>query len=198
MPPNLDDLPWPRRTPRLTIRRGTPDDAEATWRYRQLESVGTWVTTFPRTFEAYCASYAEHDRLASLLVYEHDGVVVGDLMLRIEDPWSQAEVADQARGTQAELGWTLDPAYGGRGLATEAVEALLRISFEQLGLRRVVANCFADNISSWRLMERLGMRREAHNVRDSLHRSGEWLDGYTYALLAEEWAARGVTGSVAG
>jgi RimJ/RimL family protein N-acetyltransferase len=39
-------------------------------------------------------------------------------------------------------------------------------------------------------MERLGMRREEHNVRDSLHRSGEWLDGLGYALLAEEWRTR--------
>jgi RimJ/RimL family protein N-acetyltransferase len=36
-------------------------------------------------------------------------------------------------------------------------------------------------------MERLGMRREAHAVRESLHRSGEWLDSLTYALLAEEY-----------
>jgi RimJ/RimL family protein N-acetyltransferase len=64
---------------------------------------------------------------------------------------------------------------------------VLRICFEDLGLRRVTAECFAGNESSWRLMERVGMPREAHNVRDSLHRSGEWLDGYGYTLLAEEW-----------
>jgi RimJ/RimL family protein N-acetyltransferase len=50
-----------------------------------------------------------------------------------------------------------------------------------------VANCFADNEASWRLMERLGMRRELYAVRESLHRSGEWLDAMGYALLAEEW-----------
>ena len=50
--------------------------------------------------------------------------------------------------------------------------------------------CFADNVPSWRLMERLGMRREEYAVRDSLHRSGEWLDGMTYALLADEWRSR--------
>jgi len=38
-------------------------------------------------------------------------------------------------------------------------------------------------------MERIGMRREAHNVRDSLHRDHGWLDGFGYALLAEEWRA---------
>jgi RimJ/RimL family protein N-acetyltransferase len=33
------------------------------------------------------------------------------------------------------------------------------------------------------------MRRETHSVRDGLHRSGEWMDGYVYALLADEWTA---------
>jgi RimJ/RimL family protein N-acetyltransferase len=51
----------------------------------------------------------------------------------------------------------------------------------------VTANSFADNLASWRLMERLGMRREVYTVRESLHRSGEWLDGVGYALLADEW-----------
>jgi RimJ/RimL family protein N-acetyltransferase len=81
----------------------------------------------------------------------------------------------------------MDPAHGGHGYATEAVAELIRICFEDLGLRRVTALCFADNTASWRLMERLGMRRETHAVRDSLHRSGGWLDGFGYALLADEY-----------
>jgi RimJ/RimL family protein N-acetyltransferase len=120
-------------------------------------------------------------------VVERDGVVIGDAAIMIRSPWSQAEVVEQARDVEAELGWTLDPAYGGQGYATETVRALIGISFTRLGLRRVVANCFADNAPSWRLMERVGMRREAHTVRESLHRDGRWLDGFGYALLAEEW-----------
>jgi RimJ/RimL family protein N-acetyltransferase len=38
-------------------------------------------------------------------------------------------------------------------------------------------------------MERIGMRRESHTLRDALHRSGQWLDGFTYAVLADEWTA---------
>jgi RimJ/RimL family protein N-acetyltransferase len=53
----------------------------------------------------------------------------------------------------------------------------------------VTALCFADNDASWRLMERIGMRREQHTVAESLHRDGAWLDGYGYALLADEWRA---------
>lgn len=97
-------------------------------------------------------------------------------------------------GRAARAYWTTGspgdrPRPTGQGYATEAAAALLRICFEDLGLRRVTAQCFADNVASWRLMEKLGMRRETHTVRESLHRSGAWLDGYAYALLAEEWRA---------
>jgi RimJ/RimL family protein N-acetyltransferase len=61
---------------------------------------------------------------------------------------------------------------------------------EDLGIRRVVANSFADNTASWRLMERLGMRRELYTVAESLHRTKGWVDGVGYALLADEWRAR--------
>ncbi len=112
-----------------------------------------------------------------------------DVELRRLQCRTPAEVAEQARERQAELGWVLDPAFTGHGYATEAARGLLRVCFEDLGVRRVVAGCFVDNDASWRLMERIGMRRESHTVRDGLHRSGQWLDGFTYALLAEEWAA---------
>jgi RimJ/RimL family protein N-acetyltransferase len=76
---------------------------------------------------------------------------------------------------------------------------VLRLCFDVLRLRRVTADCFADNTASRRLMERVGMRREAYTVRDSLHRSGAWLDGTAYALLQEEWeqasGGAGVTAS---
>jgi RimJ/RimL family protein N-acetyltransferase len=187
---DLSGVPWPVRTERLVIRPATPDDVDTTWPFRRLPEVVEWVTHDVQPREEYAAMFLAPDRLASTLVMELDGVVVGDLMIRVEDAWSQAEVADEAKASQAELGWVLDPAYGGQGLATEAVAELLRICFEDLGLRRVTALCFADNEPSWRLMERLGMRRESHNVAESLHRTRGWLDGLGYALLAEEWRAR--------
>jgi RimJ/RimL family protein N-acetyltransferase len=185
----LADLSWPVRTERLSLRPATEADVETTWRFRRLPEVTEWLTS-AGDLEDYRARFLDADRLATVLVLEHDGEVVGDLMLRVQDAWAQAEVADRARGVQAELGWTLDPASRGRGLATEAVQELLRIAFVELGLRRVIAHCFADNAASWRLMERVGMRRETHTVAESLHRSGRWLDGYSYALLAEEWRTR--------
>jgi RimJ/RimL family protein N-acetyltransferase len=191
MASKLEDVGWPVHTDRLSLRPATPADLDATWRFRQVDEVNRWMTAAPTSREDYRLRFEDPDRLAKTLVIELEGEVIGDLMIAIEDAWAQSEVATQARGVQAELGWCLDPLHQGRGYATEAVTALMRLCFEDLGLRRVTASCFADNEESWRLMVRVGMRREVHTLRESLHRSGEWLDGMGYALLADEWRERG-------
>jgi RimJ/RimL family protein N-acetyltransferase len=183
----LDDVPWPVRTARLLLRPATDADLEATWAFRRLESVSRWITRAPQSLDEHRRQFLEPTSLAKTLVVELGGKVIGDLMVAIGDAWSQAEVTDRARGVQADLGWALHPDVTGRGYASEAVREVLRICFEDLGLRRVTAECFAANEPSWRLMERVGMRREVHAVRESLHRSGEWLDSFGYALLADEW-----------
>jgi len=190
MTQDLSAVAWPVQTARLSIRPATPDDVDATWAFRRLPEVSEWVTHRPQDRDAYAELFLDPDRLSKSLALEVDGEVIGDLMLAINDAWSQSEVADRASGVQAELGWVIHPGHAGRGYATEAAAELLRICFEDLRLRRVTALCFADNVASWRVMERVGMRREEHAVRDSLHRSGEWLDGLGYAMLADEWRSR--------
>ncbi|GAA2470515.1 GNAT family N-acetyltransferase [Winogradskya humida] len=180
-------LDRPLHTDRLTIRQAKAEDAEATWSFRRLDGVTEWLTSRPAGFDDWRTVFSAPARLATTAVIELDNTIIGDLMLRREDAWSQQEVAGQATGTQVELGWVLDPAHTGRGYAAEAAGELIRYCFEDLGVRRIVAVCFYDNEGSWRLMERLGMRREQHGVRDSLHRSGQWLDSLGYAILAEDW-----------
>jgi RimJ/RimL family protein N-acetyltransferase len=183
----LEAVTWPVRTDRLTLRPATIEDLEATWRIRGREDVSRWLTRAPTSLEEHRSHFEQPESLAKTVVVVRNGEVIGDLMLQVEDAWGQAEVAEQARGVQAELGWVLHPDHAGRGYATEALRELIRLCFDVLGLRRVAAYCFADNAASWRLMERVGMRRETYTVRDSLHRSGVWLDGMGYALLADEW-----------
>nr|WP_201468584.1 GNAT family protein [Microbacterium hydrocarbonoxydans] len=185
---------WPVHTERLRIRPMTASDVEAMWQWRRLPEVNRWLGLAPDTVEAFRERYLDPDRLASMHIVELTGadaepIPIGDVMIRIGDAWAQLEVADQARGVEAELGWVLDPAHTGRGYATEAMRAVIDVCFGPLGLRRVHAGCFADNEPSWRLMERLGMRREEFSRKTALHRSGEWLDGLNYGILAEEWQA---------
>ncbi|MGL5808312.1 MAG: GNAT family N-acetyltransferase [Nocardioides sp.] len=189
MTTDLHHLVWPKRTERLSLRPADPVDAVHTWPIRNHPEVAEWMTAVPASREEHIAHFCEPDRLRKTLVFEYRGFIVGDLMLSLEDAWAQADVLERAQGVQAEIGWALDPAYAGRGLATEAATELLRICFEELRLRRVTAECFAANERSWLLMERIGMRRETHAISDALHRRLGWADSFGYAILAEDWTA---------
>lgn len=109
-------------------------------------------------------------------VEQQTGAVVGSVQLTI------TSVQDQ----QGELGFSFNRNYGGRGLATEAVHAVLGYGFAFMGLHRIVAGVDSRNERSWRLMERVGMRREAHFLHASLE-GDEWIDDLVYAILDHEW-----------
>lgn len=183
----LLDLAWPRHTERLELRPVADGDLAAIFAYRSREEVSRWVTTWWQDWDEFHRAYSQPELRESTLAVLWGGNVVGDLKLQRQTPWKQSGIERDVAGLQAELGWAFDPAVTGKGFAREAVRELLTIAFTDLGLRRVVAHCFTANEPSWRLMEHLGMRREAHAVADGLHRELGWLDGYTYAMLASEW-----------
>jgi len=185
----LVDLAWPRTTARLELRPAQPADAAAIWPWHRLPEVTQWMTSAAVDKDTFIARM--NARLDHTLTVRMDGRIVGSAKVHLEDGWSQLEVVEQARDQQCELGWALDPAVQGRGLGTELAGELLAIAFDGLGVRRVVALCFADNVASWRIMAKLGMRQEGRYRAESLHRSGRWLDGMTWAILAEEWRDRG-------
>jgi RimJ/RimL family protein N-acetyltransferase len=180
----LDVVDWPVRTERLALRRLAGGDVPQIFTYRSQPQVAEWITSTAVDVESLAERFGDGK---STVIVEHEDRVVGDLMVDVGDPYAQREVAEDAKASEAELGWTFDPAVHGRGFATEAIRALLGICFDDLGLRRVTAACFTANEPSWRAMERVGMRREAHHVKDSLHRDHGWQDEFIYALLAGEW-----------
>jgi RimJ/RimL family protein N-acetyltransferase len=188
-PEPFERVTWPVRTPRLRLRPVTPDDFPRLFEIRTMPSVTRWLTGQPATLDEYVERYGTPDRLASTLVAETSDAVVGDLFVSVETPYAQIEVREQATGTMAVVGWLVDPAYAGQGLATEAAAALLRICFEGFGVRRVVAGAFAENAASLRVMEKLGMRVEAREVRGALHRELGWVDKVETAILVDEWRA---------
>ena len=112
------------------------------------------------------------------------GTVVGDVGLG----WS----GDIHR--QAEIGYAFHRAHRGHGYATEAATAMVDLAFSGLGAHRVSGRLDARNSASAQLLERLGMRREAHLVQNEFVK-GEWTDEAVYAVLAVEWRQRRSTRS---
>jgi len=113
------------------------------------------------------------------IVWREVGRLVGQVSLE----WLSRE------HRQGEIGFILNPDYQGRGLATEAAEVVLRLGFDGLGLHRIMGRCDARNHASAGLMERLGMRQEAHFVHNEVFK-GEWGDELIYAVLDDEWKGR--------
>jgi len=90
---------------------------------------------------------------------------------------------------QAEIGFTFAREYQGRGLAREAAERVLGYAFDVLGMHRVVAVADCENERSLALLERLGMRREAHFI-ENIWFKGAWGSEYLYAMLRREWESK--------
>jgi RimJ/RimL family protein N-acetyltransferase len=186
------DVSWPHRTERLVLRQVREDDIDRMLEFRNKPEVYRWLLRTEVEAEAFRAAWMRTltDPLDYSVVVELDGSVIGTASLDVRDALGQG-TGEPVTRAEAEIGYILDPAYAGRGFATEIARALLGICFEELGLHRVTAGCYADNTASWRVLEKVGMRREQHSVKDSWHAELGWLDGYTYAILREEWLTRG-------
>ena len=91
---------------------------------------------------------------------------------------------------QGEIGWGFSIDYRGQGLATEAARRLITYAFEDCVYHRIFSGTIFTNTQSWALMERLGMRKEAHFVKAHVPTEPdvEWIDTVRYAILADEWS----------
>ena len=173
----------------LRLTSPTAELAEQFLSWRHRPDVTRWfMQQRIEDTEEYLADWAayddhDHHRVVAVL----DGAMVGQATLGVVDGMGQSGSEAEFLGREGRLSYFVHPDHAGRGIATALAREALANAFGRLGLRRVQAGCFADNVASWRVLEKLGMRREQHGVKDSFHAELGWLDGYTYAVLAEEW-----------
>ena len=184
----------PLVTARTVLRPFTAADAPVLAAYRDDPDVARYQDwPLPFTVDdahALIAGQADQEGPAPGTWYqialEHEGELVGDLAVGLDDT-----------GLLAMLGYSLRVDRQGLGLASEAVEALIDRLFER-GLHRVAATLDPENVSSARLLERMGFRYEGRGVKMAWVR-GEWADDDRYALLASDrtaWIARPVARAV--
>ncbi|USX49357.1 GNAT family N-acetyltransferase [Lentzea sp. HUAS12] len=178
---------YPLKTARLLLRPFEPGDLDDFYAYRSRPDVFRYLYGESVTREE-CAELldklmadheltAEGDRLALAVHLPEADRVIGSAVLK----WRSES------DRQGEIGYSLNPDFQGHGYATEAAAKMLELGFGHLGLHRIVAECDPRNEPSWRVMERLGMRREAH-FRELEIFKGEWGDLFVYAMLEEEYA----------
>jgi RimJ/RimL family protein N-acetyltransferase len=177
---------WPLETERLVLRPFEEGDLDACYAIQSDLESARWLYNEPRTLaetrqllERKIASdrfFGEHDWLSAAVIARETGQLVGDVSLQ----WESEE------HKTAEIGFIFDRAHHGRGYATEAARAMLTLAFDGLGFHRVVGRLEARNAASARVLEKLGMRLEAHLVENEWVK-GEWQSELVYAMLEREW-----------
>lgn len=182
----MTNVKLPIETERLVLRTFERGDLSSVERYYALPEVQRYLDLKARD-KADCKgaldAMRKHvtlqrpgDTLTLAIMRKSDKAVVGQVSLR----WSDATAG------QGELRFVLDPEYRMHGYATEATSAMMDLAFDHFRIHRVFARCDARNTRSAKLMQRLGMRLEAHYREHALFQ-GEWDEELHFAVLDREW-----------
>lgn len=179
-------MPFQIDTPRLLLRSFRASDLASFMAYRNDPEVAR--------YQGWSVPYSEQDAshfVAAMRAFEQPEA--GEhVQMAIEHRDSQAMIGDvmchihRRDPRQATIGYTLARPWWGQGYALEAVRALLDYLFSRRNMHRVIADCDVDNTASWRLLERIGFRREAHFI-ESFLQDGRYTSEYHYGLLQREW-----------
>jgi RimJ/RimL family protein N-acetyltransferase len=178
----------PIRTERLLLRGFRATDLDQLYDLQSRPDVTRYLpygvrdrAEVARVLEQKAAAAVLHSagsQLTLAVELPGSGQLIGDVILF----WHSQE---QRAG---EIGYVFHPDHAGHGYASEAARVMLRLGFADLGLHRITGRIDARNAASARVLERLGMRREAH-FRQNEFLKGEWSDEVVYAILEDEWQA---------
>ena len=175
----------PMETERLIIRKFRPDDFTELYEYLSDSNVVKYEPYEPYTLEQTKreAEFRSHSDEYFAVTLKDGGRLIGNLYL------------GRREFNACELGFVFDRRWQMCGYATESAAALLHYAFGTLKVHRVFAMCNPLNYRSYKLMERLGMRREALFRKNVFFRKDSsglpvWQDTLQYAILSEEWRGR--------
>jgi len=160
-------------------------------RSRNAQWIGPWEATNPLpgtdlpTYAGMVRSLnqqARQDTALPFVITERQGSlrtpppIVGQLTVS-SIIWGSARMAT--------LGYWVDQAHAGRGIAPTAVAMATDHCFRVLGLHRMEINIRPENRPSLRVVQKLGFREEGLRKR-YLHIAGSWADHLSFAITAEE------------
>lgn len=174
------------KTERLTLRRFTPDDAQAmfdNWandenvcRYLTWEPHGT-VEVTKQLLDAWCASY-ENPNYYNWVI-ESDATPIGNISIVL--------VSDKHE--YACIGYCIGKAWWGRGIMTEAASAVIDYMFAHVGVNRIEISHATKNPASGRVAQKCGLHYEGTKRAYFRSKSGEFYDIAFYSILKDEWAS---------
>lgn len=125
-----------------------------------------------RDFRRFHRDVRDHDP-PRVFAIEVDGEACGGVGI---------ELGDDVDRRTGEIGYWLGRAHWNRGIATEAVRAVVEYAFETFDLARLEARIYEGNPASARVLEKAGFTREAR-LRRAITKDGETFDALLYAFV---------------
>jgi ribosomal-protein-alanine N-acetyltransferase len=174
-------------TERLTLRSFTKEDAEDFFQIRSnvkvmeyLDSnIHKFVSDTLNMIEKIFQMYADKAGINWIIEDKNSKAVMGYCLLFNLD----------RANCRAEIGYALKPEYWRMGIATEAIEALIKFGFGKMGLHGIEANVNPKNTGSKKLLEKIGFRKEAY-FREHHLSNGKFSDSEIYCIIESDLNAR--------
>lgn len=172
-------------TERLILRDFEKEDWQAVWEYQTdplYLRYNHWTERTPEDAREFVGWFLRHQiqeprtKYQLAVILKSNNQLIGNCGVRMEN----------AGDAEANIGYELNPKYWNQGYATEAAHAIVDFGFQHFGVHRIWADLVADNLASAHVLEKLGMRREAH-LREKSFFKGRWWDTLVYAILTNEW-----------
>lgn len=172
------------KTSRLLIRPFQGQDYSSLFEYLSNPTIYRFEPGEPISLEQARALALERSRETDFwaVVLKDDQKMVGHLYFKHIEP---------KEFLTWELGYIFNPVFQNKGYATESAIGLIQYGFEHMGIHRVIAHCNPENMASWRVLEKIGMKREGHFRKNIFfHTTSDgsplWIDTYEYAILKED------------
>jgi ribosomal-protein-alanine N-acetyltransferase len=181
------DRPIKLTTERLLLRPFTMDDVEDVLEYTNDPVWARYQINIPpvpytrkdaETLVAMFSDPPKWEGILQIFAITLKGKVIGEIVLNQRD--------EDRKNEQTELAYSLSRQHWGKGLMTEAARAVMNWAFQTYSFNRMYAYCDPRNIGSWRVLEKLGMKREGQ-LRSHLKWNGEFRDQLYYGILHAEW-----------
>ena len=182
----MSSLSLPIGTDRLVLRTFERADLDALAAYHTLPSMQRYV--FSRTrdvaevagalniMRSHVSLQRPGDTLTLAMARQGDRKLLGHVSLH----WSDATAG------QGEVRFCINPAHAGQGYCREAVGAVFDLAFDHFRIHRLMVRCDGRSHHSIKLMQKLGLRLEAHYREHALFQ-GEWDEELHFAMLDREW-----------
>ena len=167
------------KTKRLLIRNFIENDYHDLYEYLSDKETYNFEPGEPITIKTAKNICSKRSKKNRFLAVQLKNKVIGHIYF--------AQIKPQKLLTW-ETGFILNKKYQGKGYATESLTAIIEYGLKNMNIHRIIAHCNPKNVSSWKLLERVKMKREG-KLRKNIYfnkdekRSPIWLDTYIYGLL---------------